>query len=217
VFVYAIAAAFNLRIPRTGVKMRRLPRRAMWLLLPDFWRCNRRLWHDKLGQISLATTTLFWGVSGNCATSCWPGPPWRWATAPPQASNLVGVVAMGTAAGAVAASMRMRLDRATAVLPLGMPWGAGGGHGAGAAPGRGGALSDFAGRAGRLPGGAHERAAAAPRPQPDGAGRSIAVQNFNEQAAILVLGAFYSAATGLGLPAFGAIVLFGAVVVVMMG
>jgi hypothetical protein len=43
------------------------------------------------------------------------------------------------------------------------------------------------------------------------------VQNFNEQAAILVLGAFYSAATGLGLPAFGAIVLFGAVVVVMMG
>jgi hypothetical protein len=65
VFVYAIAAAFNLRIPRTGVKMRRLPRRAMWLLLPDFWRCNRRLWHDKLGQISLATTTLFWGVSGN--------------------------------------------------------------------------------------------------------------------------------------------------------
>ena len=49
-----------------------------------------------------------------------------------------------------------------------------------------------------------------------GAGRSIAVQNFNEQAAILGLGAFYSAATGAGLPAFGAITLFGAVVVVMM-
>jgi hypothetical protein len=29
------------------------------------WRCNRRLWNDRLGQISLATTTLFWGVSGN--------------------------------------------------------------------------------------------------------------------------------------------------------
>ena len=26
---------------------------------------NARLWSDKLGQISLATTTLFWGVSGN--------------------------------------------------------------------------------------------------------------------------------------------------------
>lgn len=34
-------------------------------LLPDFWDCNRRLWKDKLGQISLSTTTLFWGVSGN--------------------------------------------------------------------------------------------------------------------------------------------------------
>ena len=34
-------------------------------LVPDFWTCNSRLWRDKLGQISLATTTLFWGVSGN--------------------------------------------------------------------------------------------------------------------------------------------------------
>jgi len=42
-----------------------------------------------------------------------------------------------------------------------------------------------------------------------GAGRSIAVQNFNEQACILGLGALYSLATGLGLPTFGAITLFG--------
>jgi MFS transporter, LPLT family, lysophospholipid transporter len=42
-----------------------------------------------------------------------------------------------------------------------------------------------------------------------GAGRSIAVQNFNEQACILVLGAFYSLSTGLGLPTFGAITMFG--------
>jgi hypothetical protein len=45
-----------------------------------------------------------------------------------------------------------------------------------------------------------------------GAGRSIAVQNFNEQACILLLGAFYSACTGLGLSAFGAITAFGIVV-----
>ena len=42
-----------------------------------------------------------------------------------------------------------------------------------------------------------------------GAGRSIAVQNFNEQACILVLGAFYSLSTGLGLHTFGAIAGFG--------
>ena len=45
-----------------------------------------------------------------------------------------------------------------------------------------------------------------------GAGRSIAVQNFNEQACILGLGAFYSLSTGMGLSAFGAITVFGVVV-----
>ena len=72
VFVYALAAWFNTRIPRTGVPMRPLQQdpelsmlRNTLNLLPDFWQCNSRLWSDKLGQISLATTTLFWGVSGN--------------------------------------------------------------------------------------------------------------------------------------------------------
>jgi hypothetical protein len=45
-----------------------------------------------------------------------------------------------------------------------------------------------------------------------GAGRSIAVQNFNEQACILALGAFYTGLTRLGLSAFGAITIFGLLV-----
>jgi cytochrome c biogenesis protein CcdA len=45
-----------------------------------------------------------------------------------------------------------------------------------------------------------------------GSGRSIAVQNFNEQACILGLGAAYSLSTGLGLPTFTAITLFGLVI-----
>jgi hypothetical protein len=49
-----------------------------------------------------------------------------------------------------------------------------------------------------------------------GAGRSIAVQNFNEQACILGLGAFYSLSTGLGLSAFAAITAFGLVVAICM-
>ena len=51
---------------------------------------------------------------------------------------------------------------------------------------------------------------------PMGAGRSIAVQNFNEQACILGLGAFYTLSTGMGLSAFGAITVFGLVVAGMM-
>jgi len=49
-----------------------------------------------------------------------------------------------------------------------------------------------------------------------GAGRSIAVQNFNEQACILGLGAFYTGMTRLGMSAFGAIAVFGLVVAGMM-
>jgi hypothetical protein len=45
-----------------------------------------------------------------------------------------------------------------------------------------------------------------------GAGRSIAVQNFNEQACILGLGALYTALTRFGMSAFGAITIFGLVV-----
>jgi hypothetical protein len=49
-----------------------------------------------------------------------------------------------------------------------------------------------------------------------GAGRSIAVQNFNEQACILGLGAFYTLSTAKGLSAFGAITAFGIVVACFM-
>ncbi|MBY0468266.1 MAG: lysophospholipid transporter LplT, partial [Burkholderiaceae bacterium] len=49
-----------------------------------------------------------------------------------------------------------------------------------------------------------------------GAGRSIAVQNFNEQACILGLGAFYTGMTKLGLSAFGAISIFGVLVAGLM-
>jgi MFS transporter, LPLT family, lysophospholipid transporter len=49
-----------------------------------------------------------------------------------------------------------------------------------------------------------------------GAGRSIAVQNFNEQACILGLGAFYTGMTKLGMSAFGAITIFGLAVAGVM-
>src|SRR5215208_6625398 len=56
IFIYVVAAWFNTRIPLTGVEMRPIPANPLELV-PDFWSCNGRLWQDKLGQISLATTT----------------------------------------------------------------------------------------------------------------------------------------------------------------
>ena len=212
IFVYILAAWFNTRIPLTDVPMRPLPKRLI-TLLPDFWICNLRLWRDRLGQISLSTTTLFWGVSGNLRyiVLAWAAAALGYSVT--QASALVGVVAIGTAVGAVAASMRMRLDQATLVLPLGIGMGVlvillnfitnvwvaapflvllGGLGGFLVVPMN--ALLQHRG---------HNLM---------GAGRSIAVQNFNEQACILGLGGFYSLSTGMGLSAFGAITVFGVVV-----
>src|SRR5215212_1433877 len=122
IFVYMLAAWFNTRIPLTGVEMRPMPKNPLELV-PDFWTCNSRLWRDKLGQISLATTTLFWGVSGNLRyiILAWSAAALGYSTT--QASSLSGVVAVGTAAGAILASMKMRLERATTVMPLGIAMG----------------------------------------------------------------------------------------------
>jgi len=212
IFVYALAAWFNTRIPLTGVAMRPMPGNKL-ALLPDFWRCNTALWQDKLGQISLSTTTLFWGVSGNLRyiVLAWSAAALGYSTT--QASSLVGVVAIGTAVGAVLASMRMRLDQATSLMPLGIGMGLlvilmnfidnvwvaapflillGGLGGFLVVPMN--ALLQHRG---------HNLM---------GAGRSIAVQNFNEQSCILVLGGCYSLSTAMGVSAFGAITAFGVVV-----
>ena len=216
IFVYAIAAWFNTRIPHTGVEMRPMPSNPLEMV-PDFWSCNARLWRDRLGQISLATTTLFWGVSGNLRyiILAWSAAALGYSTT--QASALTGVVALGTAVGAIVASMRMKLDRATTVMPLGIAMGIlviamnfidnvwvaapflillGGLGGFLVVPMN--ALLQHRG---------HNLM---------GAGRSIAVQNFNEQACILGLGAFYSLSAGLGMSAFGAITAFGVVVAGVM-
>ena len=209
--IYALAAWFNLRIPLTGVEMRPMPSNPA-LLLPDFWACNGRLWRDKLGQISLSTTTLFWGASGNLRyiVLAWSAAALGYSTT--QASALVGVVAIGTAVGAVLASMRMRLDVATRVIPLGI------------AMGLLVMLMNFIGSIwlaipflillGGLGGFLVVPMNALLQHRGHnlmGAGRSIAVQNFNEQAAILGMGAFYSLSTKFGLSAFGAITAFGLV------
>ena len=96
-----------------------MPQQHRWSWCPTSGSCNSRLWRDKLGQISLATTTLFWGVGGNLRyiVLAWSAAALGYSTT--QASSLVGVVAIGTAVGAVVASMRMRLDTRHARDPAG--------------------------------------------------------------------------------------------------
>jgi MFS transporter, LPLT family, lysophospholipid transporter len=212
VLLYVVAATFNLYIPRTDAPLQPMLRHPL-RLVRDFSDCNARLWNDKLGQISLATTTLFWGVSGNLRyiVLAWAAAALSYNTT--QAATLVGVVAIGTAVGAVVASMTMRLDKATGVIPMGIAMGV---------------LvillvfirnvwlaAPFLMLLGALGGFLVVPMNALLQHRGHslmGAGRSIAVQNFNEQAAILGLGALYTGVTKLGLSAFGAITIFGVVV-----
>ena len=211
-FLYVIAAGFNLRIPRTEAPLQPLSHSPKEMVR-DFSSCNARLWNDKLGQISLAATTVFWGVAGNMRVIVF-----AWAAVAlnyslTQASTLVGVVALGIAAGSIYASLRMKLDQATSVIPLGIGMGVlmiglnfitnvwvaapflvllGAVGGFLVVPMN--ALLQHRG---------HNLM---------GAGRSIAVQNFNEQACILGLGALYAGMTKLGLSAFTCITILGLLV-----
>ncbi len=216
IFVYLLAAWFNTHIPETGVEMRPLPRNPV-VLLPDFWTCNMRLWRDKLGQISLAATTLIWGVAGNLRfiVLSWAAVALGYSVT--QASALQGVVAIGMAVGAVVASMRMRLEDGPRVITLGI--------------GMGGLIillifinnvwvaAPFLILLGALGGFLVVPMNALLQHRGHnlmGAGRSIAVQNFNEQACILALGAAYSLSAGVGVPTFAAITGFGVTIALVM-
>ena len=130
---------------------------------------------------------------------------------------LVGVVAIGTAAGAIVASLTMRLDLATKVIPYGIAMGL-------LVIGLNVITNVWVAAPFLILLGAIGGYLVVPMnallqhrgANLMGAGRSIAVQNFNEQACILGLGAFYSLSAGLGLSAFGAIAGFGLVVAGVM-
>jgi len=119
---YVIAAIFNLYIPDTGVD-HRAPSKNPLFLVHEFAHCVRLLWSDKLGQISLATTTLFWGAGATLQFIVI-----KWAAVAlgytlSQATILQGICALGIAMGAVIAARFIPLNRAVNVVPVGIAMG----------------------------------------------------------------------------------------------
>ncbi|MCM2327933.1 MAG: lysophospholipid transporter LplT [Lysobacter sp.] len=117
--VYFVAALFNLAIPDTGARYARQERHPVRLVV-DFAHCFTTLWKDKLGQISLAVTTLFWGAGATLQFIVL-----KWAEQHlnlplSQGAILQGVSAIGIAVGAVVAARIIPLKRAVAVLPVGI-------------------------------------------------------------------------------------------------
>ena len=214
--VYAIAALFNLYIPNTGVD-HRIPKKNPFYLIHEFSHCVRLLWADKLGQISLAVTTLFWGAGATLQFIVL-----KWAEVSldyplNKAAQLQGVVALGIAVGAVLAARWISLRQSVKVIPLGIAMGIvvmamimvkdlwiaivllmiiGGLAGFFVVP-----MNALLQHRGHIL---------------MGAGHSIAVQNFNENLSILTMLLLYAALVWFDVHIYVVIVAFGAFVSIVM-
>lgn len=213
---YAIAAIFNLFIPDTGVDHRILKFNPLFLV-HEFSHCVKLLWTDKLGQISLAVTTLFWGAGATLQFIVL-----KWAEAAlnfplNQAAQLQGVVALGIAIGAVLAAKIVSLRQSVKVIPLGILMGLvvmimtlvsnfwiavglliliGGLAGFFVVP-----MNALLQHRGHIL---------------MGAGHSIAVQNFNENLSILAMLLLYALLIWLDVHIYIVIILFGSFVSISM-
>jgi MFS transporter, LPLT family, lysophospholipid transporter len=120
--LYVLAACFNLYIPDTGVDHKTLKKNPFFLV-HEFRHCMTLLWRDRLGQVSLAVTTLFWGAGATLQFIVI-----KWAEASlhlnlAKSSMLQGVVAVGVAIGAIAAARMITLKTSVRVIPLGIAMG----------------------------------------------------------------------------------------------
>lgn len=121
-FFYILAAIFNLYIPDTGVEHKSLHKNPLYLF-QEFNRCMLLLWRDRLGQVSLAVTTLFWGAGATLQFIVI-----KWAETAlhldlSKSSWLQGAVAIGVAIGAVAAAKMVTMRKSVNVIPIGIAMG----------------------------------------------------------------------------------------------
>ncbi|MBK5915813.1 lysophospholipid transporter LplT [Rhodocyclus purpureus] len=207
--LYILAALFNLYIPDTGVDHKPLKRNPFYLI-HEFNHCLMLLWRDRLGQVSLAVTTLFWGAGATLQFIVI-----KWAEAAlgldlAHSSMLQGVCAVGVALGAAVAAKMITLRKSVRVIPLGIAMGLivlvmnfvnsiwiaipllviiGGLSGFFVVP-----MNALLQHRGHIL---------------MGAGHSIAVQNFNENLSILVMTGLYYAMVKADLSVYWVLTLFG--------
>jgi MFS transporter, LPLT family, lysophospholipid transporter len=213
---YVIAAIFNWYIPDTGVD-HRVPSKNPFYLVREFSHCVALLWRDRLGQISLATTTLFWGAGATLQFIVIDWAAHALSLNLSQAAMMQGVAAFGVAVGATLAAKLVTLRGAVRTLPVGAAMGVvvmvmvfvhyiplamllmvaiGACAGFFVVPMN--ALLQHRGHVLM------------------GAGHSIAVQNFNENIGILVMVGLYSLMVRAGVSVSTAIILFGLSVTTLM-
>jgi LPLT family lysophospholipid transporter-like MFS transporter len=207
---YLAAAVCNLPVANQGVK-RASQGRSPLALFREFCRCNATLWRDRESRISLAVTSLFWGAGMVLLLLAWAQAVLGLGL--DGAAALQGVFALGVALGAMAAGRLVPLVRSLSVMPLGIVMGL--------------ALCAMVlvrsvpvAAAMLLAIGVLAGVFVVPMNamlQHRGhrlmsAGQSIAVQNFNENVAILALSASYAIALHVRLEADTVLVLLGVLI-----
>jgi MFS family permease len=128
VMTYLLATLLNLPVMHAGARpadARRTLPAAFSSLIGDFYRCNRTLWRDREGRVSLGVTSLFWGSGMVLQVLLL-----TWAQSVlgltlDRAAALQGVFALGVALGAAVAGKAVPLVRSLAVMPLGAVMGVG--------------------------------------------------------------------------------------------
>jgi len=216
VVIYSIAGLLNFGIPSVNIQYVQQSMKPI-ALFKNFIQSNRILWQDPVGKLSLAVTTLFWGIGAvvQFAVLLWA----KEALNMPleQASLLQAVVAFGVIFGAGVAGHYVALQNAYKVLPLGLWLGL-------SLPALAFSTSlwiaiplmlitGFAGGMLMVPMNAVL--------QNRGyilltAGRSIAVQGFNENASVMVMLGVYSGLLALELPLQWVMVIMGSVMTLGM-
>ena len=119
IVIYIAAALLNFGIPSIDIKYVQQSMKPI-ALIQNFYQSNRILWTDPVGKLSLAVTTLFWGIGAvvQFAVLVWA----KEALDMPleQATLLQAVVAIGVIFGAGVAGYLIALHHAFKVLPLGL-------------------------------------------------------------------------------------------------
>jgi hypothetical protein len=119
---YAIAAIINVGIPDTGARYPNLLKEPA-ALVGTFVHCFNTLWADRLAQITLWVTTLMWGAAVTLQLLVL-----RWADVNlgltlSKAAVMQGVAGLGIAFGAGAAAAWVPLRASLRVLPVGVATG----------------------------------------------------------------------------------------------
>ena len=120
VVVYLVAALLNLGLKPMGGRVVLVPLSWQSMRFMTFWRTNQRLWRDPLGGVSLYVTTLYWGVGAvmQFAVLVWAQQTLELTLK--SGAYLQALVAIGVITGAFIAGRQFKLHSARQALPWGL-------------------------------------------------------------------------------------------------